>query len=137
MDKPILFWETQMKFGRMKNLAQLVLFIMEADCTNVNVERSMKTLAVDVAEKRNRLGLVKVNEEVCIRFNQNGMILSDERCDRINESYLKPRNLYLKTKLNIKDEIDCIKCIDSLKISKNGRKKKNGDQLNTTTSSNS
>ena len=58
------------------------------------------------------------------------MIQSDERCDRINESFSKAKNLYSNTKLNIKDEIDCIKCIDSLKISKKGRMKKNDDTPN-------
>ena len=35
--------------------------------TNVTVERSMKTLGTIMTERRNRLGLLKVNEEMLIQ----------------------------------------------------------------------
>jgi hypothetical protein len=121
---PIVFWETQAKSGNMKNLAQIVLLIMLADCTNVNVERSMKVLADIVSEKRNRLGLGKICEESLIKFNHNDQIKNEDRHTRIQGCYALAEKAYDTTGIVKKDELDFIKIIEDVVVTKKGKKRK-------------
>ena len=60
---PLQFWNHWKIKRKFPLLSCLALKMFSLEVTNVTVERSMKILGTIMTERRNRLGLQKVNEE--------------------------------------------------------------------------
>lgn len=74
----------------------------------------MKALASIVTEKRNRLGLEKVNEEMLIKFNADSSIKNHNRLERLEKVYDGFCSAYEKMNIMINDEKEIIQKIDTL-----------------------
>lgn len=102
-------WKIKKKFPLLSCLA-LKMFSLEV--TNVTVERSMKTLGSIMTERRNRLGLNKVNEEMLIKFNQNTSKLNEEKVKRLENVYDEFKKKWKSYNINEQDEKTMINLID-------------------------
>jgi len=110
---PLQFWRNgkiQKKFPLLNILA---LKILTLEVTNVTVERSMKTLGSIMTEKRNRLGLSKVNEEMLIKFNQNTSKLNELKVKRMEKVYSEFRTKWNSYNITEHDEKHIINLVDS------------------------
>jgi hypothetical protein len=108
----LCFWDQQKT--RFPLLSLLITCLMKIDVTNVNVERSMKTLSHVVNPLRSKLGLAKVNEEMSIKFNRNSETKSIERHERLQQTHSKFELHYTNLKITREHEADVIHRVDNL-----------------------
>lgn len=76
----------------------------------------MKTLGSIVTPNRNKLGTLKVNEEMAIKFNSNSITKNVKRHIRVGESYETFKKFYEKVKISIDEEKQVIKIIDEFSV---------------------
>ena len=111
---PLKFWSSKVIRTIFPFLGLLALHLLQVEVTIASVERSMKALASIVTEKRNRLGLEKVNEEMLIKFNADSSIKNHNRLERLEKVYDGFCSAYEKMNIMINDEKEIIQKIDTL-----------------------
>lgn len=108
---PLQYWnQLRLKFP---NLSILATTVLTMEITISSTERSMKSLGSFVTEKRNRLGLQKVNEEMRIVFNSNTEKLNEERITRLNDVYNNFLKKYEDYKITVTEEKQWILALDA------------------------